>query len=795
MASLSLGVHISFELATYETLAMRHEFILPEFMFAGITKLQDLMTEEFLVELDASVRDAFRNEVQAVLQALEGMGIDVRKARRTTRALMGDGRHMRDPADILHRTPELRAAFKKANTMAEEAGYQFVGINHLLIAVLEIPDTTINVVLQVFGTTPEAVAARIRELKVDPAPVPEQDSEQLSNVPKNHDNGPKQKAPAAAPADNILDEFGTDLVEMARKGAISDVFERDDEIFKVIMTLSRAQNNNPVLIGEPGVGKTAIVEGLAYRIAKQQGVPVDFYDKRIIQVDIARVVGGTKYRGMFEERLVNIIEQAKSDPNVILFVDEIHMLVGVGATSGTAMDAGNMLKHAMSRPNFSLIGATTVNEYNSFIDRDRALERRFTPIMVREPSPSTTMRILLAGLDRLHKNHGELIQVHEEAIDSAVKMADRYMPSRSYPDKAFQLLDEACALARVAAMLNLAPDAPRNEKIPVRTSHVEEVIRQHGGGDDDMTIMERLRGMEAWLRKQIIGQEEAIVELVRAIQLSYLNLRRQGSPVGVFLFVGPTGVGKTQLAKETADLMFGGEDNIIRIDMSEYMERHSVARLIGSPPGYIGHEEGGQLTEALRMNPQTIVLLDEIEKAHADVVNIFLQVFSDGRLTDSRGRVVDASRALFLMTSNLGYREISTGMPLPSKEDVEKEIEWHFRPEFINRIDKIVHFMPLRREHMLAIVDIHFAQLRKRVSSGHQISIDISDEAREWLAEHGYDLLKGARPLLRLIEQQLTQPIGSMLINGEISQGANLIADVNPENDGLYFSSGGNTTL
>jgi ATP-dependent Clp protease ATP-binding subunit ClpA len=369
------------------------------------------------------------------------------------------------------------------------------------------------------------------------------------------------------------------------------------------------------------------------------------------------------------------------------------------------------------------------------------------------------------------------------------------MPSRSYPDKAFQLLDEACALARVAAMLNVAPDAPRNEKIPVRTSHVEEVIRQHGGGDDDLTIMERLRGMEGWLHKQIIGQDEAIVELVRAIQLSYLNLKKRGSPVGVFLFVGPTGVGKTQLAKETADLMFGGEDKIIRIDMSEYMERHSIARLIGSPPGYIGHEEGGQLTEALRMNPQTIVLLDEIEKAHADVVNIFLQVFSDGRLTDSRGRVVDASRALFIMTSNLGYRDISTGMPLPSKEEVEKEIEWHFRPEFLNRIDKIVHFMPLLREHMLAIVDIHFAQLRKRVFSGYQISIDISDQAREWLAERGYDLLKGARPLLRLIEQQLTQPIGTMLINGEIFQGANLFADVNAENEGLYFSSDDNSTI
>jgi ATP-dependent Clp protease ATP-binding subunit ClpC len=399
MVSLSLGVHISFELATYETLAMRHEFILPEFIFAGITKLQDLITEEFLVELDTSVRNSFRNEVQVVLQALEEVGVDVRKARRTTRVLVGDGRYKRQSSDILHRTPELREAFQKASTMAEEAGYDLVGVNHLLIAVLEIPDTILNVVFQVFDTTPDDVLTRIRQVKVDPTPVPEQNEERLSEIPRNHTDAERDAdAPAISPA-SILDEFGMDLVEMARKGAISDVFERDDEILKIITTLSRSQNNNPVLIGDPGVGKTAIVEGLAYRIANRLGVPVDFFDKRIIQVDIARVVGGTKYRGMFEERLVNIIEKAKSDPNIILFVDEIHMLVGAGATSNSPMDAGNMLKHAMSRPNFSLIGATTTNEYNSFIDRDRALERRFTPITIREPSASTTMRILLAGLD------------------------------------------------------------------------------------------------------------------------------------------------------------------------------------------------------------------------------------------------------------------------------------------------------------------------------------------------------------------------------------------------------------
>ncbi len=491
---------------------------------------------------------------------------------------------------------------------------------------------------------------------------------------------------------------------------------------------------------------------------------------------------------------MQIIDAAQSDPNIILFIDEIHMLIGSGTGGNNAMDGANILKPALSGRDLSLIGATTTVEYNRFIERDRALQRRFAEVRVPEPSPEATIQILGKRLPSLYELYGNAIYVSQDTIESAVKLSGQYIPDRHYPDKAFEVLDRACARARIEHHLNGGPSGTTDaDQIEVTPTHIELAIRNRAGVDMQTDMREMLQSLEKNLKAEIVGQEEAVVEIVKAMKTNYM-LSSTDRPIGVFLFVGPTGVGKTQLAKSLAKLIFRGESGLLVLDMSEFMEEHSVSKLIGSPPGYEGHQEGGRLTEELRKNGQRVVLLDEVEKAHHRIMNIFLQVFSDGRLTDGMGRTVSANETVFIMTSNLGYEHATSDTPMPTPEDVRREVEFHFRPEMLNRLDKIVQFSPLKPEHMLRVVDIHFNSFKKRLQEDHGITVELLDEAREWLAKHGHDLHQGARPLIRLIKTTITQPLSEMYIQREIQQGSTLEVYVNLDRNEPDFTMSSNRT-
>lgn len=799
-----IAMHLSYEY----TVALHQENVPTGFLFAALLKLGDFLEDDFLNSFnDPEIARLFYDEVDLSLEALRKLGLEITPLRRRVRGLIGDGGYRRHPNETVHRSAKTRSIFDEAKTLASSNQESMISMQRMLQAVLLSDDQYVTFVINDYGVQPADCYNALSDLSIAPSPAPEQIGQEpsTSSTAERRDPRTTQQQTVADESENPAEESGSpvlneflkrycvDLVQAALENKISDVYQREDELYQIITTLSRAGRSNPVLLGDPGVGKTAIIEGLAYRIAKGR-VPVHFRDKRILSLDLPTLVSGTKYAGSIEERLVQLIESVQADDRIILFIDEIHMLIGVGGNS--PMNGANMLKSALNQPTFSVIGTTTNAEYKQYIEDDPAFTRRLVPIKVREPNAETTTKIMMDMLEELEASHDNMIEISEEAIVTAVRLADRYMPSRAYPDKAIELLDEACAVARVGANRETY-DYKDQGVVQVTASHVHDVIRMRDNIEDDDAIRGRLRSLERDLKDRIIGQDDAIYDLVQAIQLSYLDLTKRGKPVGVFLFIGPTGVGKTQLAKATAEIMFEGEQNIIRIDMSEYMERHSVARLIGSPPGYVGYAEGGQLTEALKINPQSIVLLDEIEKAHSDVLNIFLQVFDDGRLTDSHGRTVDASRSLFIMTSNLGYDMMHYDGGPPSDEHIEREIDLAMRPEFTNRIDKIVFFRPLHSEHMKEIVRIHFKGFKSHLHQAHQITVELSDAAIEWLAENGYDATRGARPVVRLIEREIIQPIGGLLVQEKVKQGAILNIDVDIEKDKLRIDSDttGNETM
>lgn len=591
--------------------------------------------------------------------------------------------------------------------------------------------------------------------------------------------------PGEASEEGPVLERGRDLTELARRGELHEVIGRAQELLDLARTLVRKDKNNPVLIGEAGVGKTAIVEGLAYRIARGDVHP-QLRGKRIIELSPAQLVAGTKWRGEFEQRMQRLLEELRAQPDVIVFFDEIHTLLRAGAVEHGPLDAAQILKPALARGEIRCIGATTIAEYRRYIEADAALERRFQPIMVEEPSPEVMMQILEALRPRYEEHHG--VRIEDEALEAAVRLTGRFVPERRYPDKALDAIDQACAAVQMGRVSFVAEeerpgaraDLPREERQAVRARDVAAVVaRWTGRPAEELTgdERERLLRLEDELSGRVIGQEQAIERVAGAIRAARAGLRGHERPQGVFLFLGPTGVGKTELAREIARVLFGSREAMIRLDMSEYMERHNVARLVGAPPGYVGHEEEGQLTGALRTHPHSVVLLDEIEKAHPDVFDIFLQVFEDGRLTDGKGRTVDCRDAIFIMTSNIGSEEpelflVAEGAESGclAQERLQELLLRHFRPEFINRIDEIVVFRPLGAAEMRQIARLMAEEIAANVAE-QGLRLHLTEGALDLLAVEGFDERFGARPLRRAVERLLVRPLSELILEGRFQPG------------------------
>ena len=676
---------------------------------------------------------------------------------------------------------------------------------------------------------------------------PEDDEEEEYEAPTGSTNSPKEQPHTAdtsaalkgsAGSTPVLDNFGTDLTRAAQEGLLDPVVGREKEIERVSQILSRRKKNNPILIGEPGVGKSAIVEGLALRIV-QHKVTRLLFNKRIIALDMAAVVAGTKYRGQFEERIRSILAELQKNPDVILFIDEIHTIIGAGSAPGS-MDAANMLKPALARGEIQCIGATTTDEFRKSIEKDGALERRFQKVMVAPTTVDETITILEHIKDRYEDHHH--VRYTTEAIEACVRLADRYITDRCFPDKAIDVLDEAGSRihithspiskeieeqeAKVAEIHGLKNKAVKEQnfelaadyrdqevKLQVALSKMKAEWEEQLGKErivvdsdqiaDVVSLMtgipvqrlgqsetEKLMGMEKALQDEVIGQDDAISKLVKSIQRARVGLKDPNKPIGAFLFLGPTGVGKTYLAKKLAEYMFGSADALIRIDMSEYMEKHTVSRMVGAPPGYVGHEEGGQLTEKVRRRPYSILLLDELEKAHADVFNILLQVMDEGRLTDSNGTTVDFKNTIIIMTSNCGTRQLKEfgmgiGFGLPgehaatdkaySRSVIQKALHKQFAPEFLNRLDEIINFDQLQQADIERIIDIELKPIAHRIEEmGYQL--EVTDGAKALLVQKGYDVQYGARPLKRALQTYLEDAVCEVLIGSQAKAGSRLVA-------------------
>jgi ATP-dependent Clp protease ATP-binding subunit ClpC len=703
-------------------------------------------------------------------------------------------------------SPRVKKVIEYGVEEARLLGHNHIGSEHLLLGLLREEEGIGGKILRSLG----ANLLTARQLTV---------TFLRKSAPRERDR--KSNTPA-------LDEFGRDLTQMAQEGQLDPVIGRADEIERVLQILSRRTKNNPVLIGESGVGKTAIVEGLAQRIVQSE-VPDNLLSRRVIALDLGSLVAGTKYRGQFEERLKVVMKEIVQAGNIIIFIDELHTLVGAGAAEGS-IDASNMLKPALSRGEIQCIGATTLDEYRKHIEKDGALKRRFQPIYVQPPSLDETVRIIQGLRDRYEEHHG--VEITEDAIVEAVKLSDRYITDRFLPDKAIDLIDETGSRAKLQtyalpgelkAMEQELKKVSRDKELAISMQNFEEAVRHREeeerlrklldeskrewkknqekqkpaiGKEDVAYVVSKMTGiplfkleeeesnkllrMEEFLHKRVVGQNEAISAVCRAIRRSRAGLKEAKKPIGSFIFLGPTGVGKTELARTLAEFLFNTEDALIRIDMSEYQEKFTSSRLFGAPPGYVGYEEGGQLTERVRRRPYSVVLFDEIEKAHPDVFNLLLQVLDDGVLTDSLGRKVDFKNTVVIMTSNIGTKLIQKGVSLGfqstdaeqdrhKKEEVLGELRRQFSPEFLNRIDEIVVFHQLDKTHLTSILDILLRELNLRlVEKGVEIEVD--DEVKAWLIKEGYEPLYGARPMRRTIQRAIGDPLSEEMIRGRFKE-------------------------
>lgn len=750
-------------------------------------------------------------------KALLALGLSPEKVQQEVETLIGRGQGV---AQTVHYTPRAKKVIELSMDEARKLGHSYVGTEHILLGLIREGEGVAARVLNNLGVSLNKARQQVLQLL---------GSNESSS---NHQNGSANQANTPT-----LDSLARDLTVSAREGRLDPVIGRSKEIQRVIEVLSRRTKNNPVLIGEPGVGKTAIAEGLAQQIVNNE-VPEILRDKRVMTLDMGTVVAGTKYRGEFEDRLKKVMDEIRQAGNIILFIDELHTLIGAGGAEG-AIDASNILKPSLARGELQCIGATTIDEYRKYIEKDAALERRFQPIQVDQPTVDESIQILKGLRDRYEAHHR--VSISDESIIEAVKLSDRYITDRFLPDKAIDVIDEAGSKVRLRSFttppnlkeLELKLEEVRKEKdaavqsqefekaASLRDSEqrlreqLEDTKRQwkekQGKENSEVTIedianvvsswtnipvtklaqteADKLLNMESVLHKRVIGQEEAVVAVSKAVRRARAGLKDPKRPIGSFIFLGPTGVGKTELARALAETIFGDEDAMIRIDMSEYMEKHATSRLVGAPPGYVGYDEGGQLTEKVRRKPYSVILLDEIEKAHPDVFNILLQVLEDGRLTDSKGRTVDFRNTLVIMTSNVGASALKANKFVgfnindgekdykDMKGKVLEELKKAFRPEFLNRIDETIVFHALEKKHIKEIVHLMVNSLTKRLKE-QEIELELTDVAIDKIADEGFDAEYGARPLRRAIQKQVEDRLSEELLKGTVEKGQKVILDV-----------------
>ncbi len=657
-------------------------------------------------------------------------------------------------ATQIYITPRLDAVVAGAQVEAERLRDDYIGVDHLLLSLSRVIDPELKRILDRHQITPEAIYSALRRVRGEQR-VTDRSSEERYQ---------------------ILKKYSINLTEMAARGELDPVIGRDKEVRRMEQILSRRRKNNPVLIGEPGVGKTAVVEGLAQRIASGE-VPDRLKGKEIVSLDIAAMVAGSKFRGEFEDRLKAVIKEIEAAAGkMIVFIDEVHTIVGAGAAEG-AIDAANMLKEPLSRGRFQLIGATTLDEYREHIEKDSALERRLQKVYIGEPTVEETLAILVGLREKLEEHHR--VKIADDTLAAAAKLAERYITDRFLPDKAIDLVDEAASKLQVDGSGEL-----------VTEGEIAALVSQWTGIPVERMLEEertRLAKMEDSLHARVIAQDEGVHVIAEAVRHSRAGLSDPRRPIGTFLFLGPTGVGKTELAKALAAFLFGSDTALLRIDMSEYMERHAVARLIGSPPGYVGYEEGGQLTEAVRRRPYQVILFDEAEKAHPQVMNLLLQLLDEGRLTDGHGHTVDFCHTIIIMTSNVGSEYFAADHPEEEvREKVETELKRTFRPEFLNRIDETIIFHPLSEEAILKIVDLKAAALNKRLAE-QGISLTLTPGAKKVLARKGYDPHYGARPLERTLKRLVENPLAMKIVSGEVKEGDHVVVDTAAMADALVF--------
>lgn len=764
MKELSIGAELAWQLAAQEASLAKCPFIESDHLAIGIFSLAKILQTQALDALDETRIHPLKAENDAIHQVLAVCGLDATQLRRSIRSRLGKGNAQR-VEKVIHRSPTCKQVFERAGTLSLLTSE--INCLHLLAAVLEKPEKGFLSVLNEAGVDAEEFRAHVLEVA---------NSEVFGgrNAPGVQVEAPKQPSQVKS----YLDQFGRDLTREAKEGRLGPFVGRRQEILQVIQTLARRTKNNPLLIGEAGVGKTAIVEALALRIVQGKDIQV-LSGKRIIELNMGVLTAGTRFRGDFEERLTHILEEARADPNVLLFIDEIHTVVGAGKADGS-LDAAQLMKPALARGDLRCIGATTIAEYRRYIEPDAALERRFEKIMVAEPGREETLEILKGLRPKWEEYHH--VKVSDEALQVAIDLSMRFDGEHQLPDKAIDLLDKAAARTRIP---ELSMRGGREEFSKIDEMRGEVGARTIAGvlaektGIPDEVILGHLEGMdrsrllqlESYLNKRIIGQEEAVKRVCRRLLMAHASLVKRQGPLAVFLFLGPTGVGKTELARMLAEFLFGSTSDMIRFDMSEYMEEHSVARLVGSPPGYIGHEEEGQLAGKLRTKPYSVVLLDEIEKAHPRIFDLFLQVFSEGRLTDSKGRTADARNVIFIMTSNL-LTEKRSGLGFVVSDSVEKpdwvELEKKFRPEFINRIDERIIFRSLDEKDILKILNPILEEICSNLLEKHGVTLEMGEKARELLARLGYDPRFGARELRRVVEEQVQAPLSRLILSGEI---------------------------
>ena len=765
-------------------------------------------------------------------KALESLGISLEAVRSQVEEIIGQGQQA--PSGHIPFTPRAKKVLELSLREALQLGHNYIGTEHILLGLIREGEGVAAQVLVKLGADLNRVRQQVIQLL----------SGYQGKEPATS-GGPAEGTPSTS---LVLDQFGRNLTQAAREGKLDPVIGREKEIERVMQVLSRRTKNNPVLIGEPGVGKTAIVEGLAQNIIRGE-VPETLKDKQLYTLDLGALVAGSRYRGDFEERLKKVLKEIRTRGDIILFIDEMHTLVGAGAAEG-AIDAASILKPMLARGELQTIGATTLDEYRKYVEKDAALERRFAPVQVNAPDVSDTVEILKGLRDRYESHHR--VSITDSALAAAARLSDRYVSDRQLPDKAIDLIDEAGSRLRIRRMT--APpdlrefderiaDVRRAKESAIDEQDFEKAAslrddeknllaekaqreREWKAGDMDVVAevdekliaevlalmtgipvtdlseddAQRLIRMEEELHRRVIGQEQAIKALSKSIRRTRAGLKDPKRPSGSFIFAGPSGVGKTELSKTLAEFLFGDEGALISLDMSEYSEKHTASRLFGSPPGYVGYEEGGQLTEKVRRKPFSVVLFDEVEKAHPDIFNSLLQVLEEGRLTDAQGREVDFKNTVIIMTTNLGSRDVSKGVMLgfaPENDDlsayermktkVQQELKQHFRPEFLNRIDDVIVFHQLSKSEIVQIVDLMVNLLDERLKD-RDISLDLTQAARELLAERGYDSSMGARPLRRTIQREVEDPLSEKMLFGEITPGSAVLVDVGTGEDGPEFT-------